>query len=148
VGIVQNPKTPYRELIAGTYTQVTWDRQSVLVALGFADATESEYLQTYLSPSLSSGPLRFSGTIEWYEPLERSGTRQLDVNPISLVVHVNKRFGLGAVYALGLAEGGLPRQRGGPKLELTAPWGTLGVELLHRSTGESTEIRTAIFSAF
>ena len=38
VGMVQNRKTQYRELIAGMYTQVNWDRQSVLVALGYADA--------------------------------------------------------------------------------------------------------------
>ena len=148
VGMVQNPKTPYRELIAGTYTQLTAGRQSVLVALGYADATESEYLQTYVMPSLSKGPLTFSGTIEWYEPMKRSGTRQLDVNPISLVIRVNKRFGLGAVYTLGLAEGGLPQQRGGPKLELTAAWGVLRVELLRRSSGESTEMRTAILAGF
>jgi hypothetical protein len=127
---------------------MTWDRQSVLVALGFADASESEYLQTYFIPSLSSGPLTVSGTIEWYEPLERSGTRQLDVNPISLVVRVTKRFGLGAAYTIGLADGGRPAQRGGPEVELKAPWGTIRVELLRRSTGESTEIRTAITAAF
>jgi len=36
VGVVQNPQTQYRELIAGIHTQVNWDRQSVLVALGYA----------------------------------------------------------------------------------------------------------------
>ena len=146
--MIQNPKTPYREFIVGTYTQVTADRQSLLVALAFADATESEYLQTYLMPTLSRGPLTLSGTIEWYMPLERSGTRQLDVNPISLVVLVTKRFGLGAAYTQGLAKGSRPRERAGPKVELTPPWGTIRVELLHRSTGESTEIRTAISAAF
>lgn len=148
VGMVQNPETPYRELIAGTYTRVTWDRQSVLVALGYADATESEYLQTYVMPSLSRGPLTFSGTIEWYEPIDRSGTRQLDLNPISLVVRVNKRFGLGAVYTLGLAKGDPAQQRAGATLELTVPWGTVRVEFLDRSIGESTEIRTVIVAAF
>lgn len=112
---------PYRELIVGTYTRVTWDGQSVLVALGYADATDSEYLQTYVSPSLSRGPLTLSGTIEWYAPIERSGTRQLDVNPISLVVRVNQSCGLGALYTLGLARGDAPPQRGGPMLGLTAP---------------------------
>ena len=41
VGMVQNPKTPYRELIAGTYTQLTAGRQSVLVALGYAAETKA-----------------------------------------------------------------------------------------------------------
>ena len=148
VGMVQNPNSPYRELIIGTYTRVTWDRQSVLMALGFADATESDYLQTYFVPSLSKGALMLAGTIEWYQPLERSGTRQLDVNPISLVLRVSKRFGLGAAYTLGLAKGGPPRQRGGLKVELTPPWGEIGVELLRRSSGASTELRTAVSAAF
>ena len=148
VGMVQNRKTQYRELIAGIYTQVNWDRQSVLVALGYADATESEYLQTYVIPSLSRGRLTLSGTIEWYEPIERSGTRQLDVNPVSLGVRLSKGFGLGAVYTLGLAKGSPARRRAGPMLQLTASWGTLKVELLDRSFGESTEIRTAILAAF
>jgi len=149
VGMVQNPKSPYRELIIGTYARVTWDRQSVLVALGFADATDSDYLQTYFVPSISKGSLMLSGTIEWYQPLERSGTRQLDVNPISLVLRVSKRFGLGPAYTLGLAKGGLLRQRGGLKVELTPPWGMIGVELLRRSTGgASTELRTAVSAAF
>ena len=148
VGMVQNPKSSYRELIIGTYTRVTWDRQSVLVALGFADATESDYLQTSFVPSLSKGPLMFSGTIEWYQPLERSGTRQLDVNPISLVLRVSNRFGLGPAYTLGLAKGSLLRQRGGLKVELTPPWGVIGLELLRRSSGSSTELRTAVSAAF
>lgn len=148
VGMVQNRKTQYRELIAGIYTQVNWDRQSVLVALGYADATESEYLQTYVVPALSRGPLTFSGTIEWYQPIDRSGTRQLDVNPVSLVVGLSKGFGLGAVYTLGLAKGAPATRRAGPMLQLTAPWGTLKVEFLERSSGESTEVRTAILAAF
>ena len=123
VGMVQNRKTQYRELIAGMYTQVNWDRQSVLVALGFADAAESDYLQTYFVPSLFKGPLMFSGTIEWYQPFERSGTRQLDVNPVSLGVRLSKGFGLGAVYPLGLAKGSPAKRRAGPMLLLTAPGG-------------------------
>jgi hypothetical protein len=148
VGMVQNRKTQYRELIAGMYTQVNWDRQSVLVALGYADATESEYLQIYVVPALSRRPLTFSGTIEWYQPIERSGTRQLDINPVSLVVALSKAFGLGAVYTLGLAQGAAATRRAGPMLQLTAPWGTLKLELLERSSGKSTEVRTAILAAF
>ena len=148
VGMVQNRKTQYRELIAGIYTQVNWDRQSVLVALGYADATASPYLQTYLVPSLSLRRLTFSGTIEWYEPIRRSGTRQLDVNPVSVVVQVNKRIGLGAVYTVGLARGVAATRRAGPMLQLTAPWGTVKVEILKRSSGTPTEVRTAVLTAF
>src|SRR5437016_14594508 len=53
VGMVQTRQTQYREFIAGLYTQVNWNRQNLLLALGYADATPSPYLQTYLVPSLS-----------------------------------------------------------------------------------------------
>jgi hypothetical protein len=54
----------------GTYTQVAWGKQSVLMAVAYADATDGRYLQTYLNPALTAGPLAFDATIEWYEPLE------------------------------------------------------------------------------
>src|SRR5207245_8382509 len=34
VGMVQNRKTQYREVIAGMYSQVNWDRQGGLVGVG------------------------------------------------------------------------------------------------------------------
>jgi hypothetical protein len=148
VGMVQSRQTQYRELIAGVYTQVNWDGQSILLALGYAEATESPYLQTYILPSLSLRRLALSGTIEWYEPVRRSGIRQLDVNPVSLVVQLNKRVRLGAASTLGLARGMVATRRVGPMLQLTAPWGTVKVEVLRRSSGRPTEVRTAVVAPF
>jgi hypothetical protein len=79
--MIRNPRTSYRELVGGAFTQVAWRRQSVLVAVGYADATESGYVQTYTASTLTRARLTFSATAEGYES---PGTRQLDVNPASL----------------------------------------------------------------
>jgi hypothetical protein len=148
VAMVQNPISLYRELIAGTYTQVSWGRQSFLVATAYAEATDGRYLQTYLNPTLMGGPLKFDATIEWYEPLGRSGTRQLSVNPATLLVCVDRRVALGAASTLDVARGSTPPRRVGPVAEWTVHWGTLRAEVLHRTTGKATEVRIAATAGF
>jgi hypothetical protein len=148
VAMVQVPATAYRELIAGAYTQASWGKQSVLVAVAYADATDGRYIQTYLVPTFKSGPFIFDTTIQWYEPLERSATRQLSVNPATLQVRVERRLTLGVVSTLDLARGSIPPRRYGPVAEVTAKWGTYRVELLHRTTGKPTEVRIAVLAGF
>jgi len=148
VAMVQNPTTLYRELIAGTYTQLNWGRQSLLVAVAYADATDGRYIQTYVNPTLKGGPLAFDATIEWYEPLERAATRQLSVNPATLLVRVERRLALGIASTVDVARGSVPPRRVGPAAEWTAKWGTLRVEVLHRTTGKATEVRTSLLAGF
>lgn len=148
VAMIQNPKTSYRELIGGAFTQASWGRQSVLVAVAYADASESEYVQTYIAPTFAHGRLTFSATAEWYEPVESSGTRQLDVNPASLMVRVSGKLSLGAAYTVGLEARQRARSRAGPAMELAVPWGTIRVELLDRLAGGPTELRPSIFASF
>lgn len=150
VAMVQNPTTLYRELIAGTYTQLNWGRQSLLVAVAYADATDGRYLQTYVNPtfSLPGGPLTFDATIEWYEPLERAATRQLSVNPATLLVRVERRLALGVASTVDVARGSVPPRRVGPAAEWAAKWGTVRVEVLHRTTGKATEVRTSLLAGF
>ena len=146
--MVQNPRTLYRELIAGTYTQLNWGRQSLLVALAYAEATDGRYMQTYLNPTLKAGPLAFDATIEWYEPLERAATRQLSVNPATLLVRVERRLALGVASTMDVARGSVPPRRVGPAVEWGAKWGTLRVEVFHRTTGKATEVRTSLLAGF
>jgi hypothetical protein len=148
VAMVQNPVSLYRELIAGTYTQVSWGKQNVLVATAYADATDGRYLQTYLNPTLTAGRLKFDATIEWYEPLERSGTRQLSVNPATLLVRVERRVAVGVASTLDVARESTPPRRVGPVAEWSVKWGTLRVEVLHRTTGQTTEVRAAVTAGF
>jgi hypothetical protein len=116
--------------------------------VAYADATDGRYVQTYLVPTCKSGPFIFDTTIQWYEPLERSATRQLSVNPATLQVRVERRLTLGVVSTLDLARGSIPPRRYGPVAEVTATWGTYRAELLHRTTGKSTEVRIAVLAGF
>jgi len=148
VAIVQNPETEYHELIAGSFTQINWSDQSVLVAVAYAVASESQYLQTYVVPSFATGRLELSGTLEWYIPLGRAGVRQLDMNPVSLEMRVSDRLWAGAAYTLSLAHHEPARHRIGPVLEWATRRDKLRVELLDRSVGETVEVRAVILAAF
>jgi len=148
VAMIQNPKTSYRELIGGVFTQIRWGAQSVLLAVAYADASESAYTQTYIAPALTRGRLTFSATIEWYEPLESAGTRQLDVNPATLMARVAGKLSVGAAYTVGLEARQRARSRAGPAAELAVPWGTVRVELLDRLSGGPTELRPSVTVGF
>jgi len=148
VGMVQNPETQYRELVAGAYTQLNWSGQSLLVALGYADASESQYLQTYITPSFAAGDFELSGTLEWYIPLGRAGVRQFDMNPVSLEARLSDHVRAGAAYTLSLAHDEAAHHRIGPVLEWAAQRDKLRLELLHRTVGETVEVRAIILAAF
>ena len=148
VGLVVNPKSQYRELIAGGYTRMTWSEQSVLLAVAYADTKGGRYLQTYVNPSLSHGPLAFSATIEWYEPLERLALRQLSINPASLEVRATHHLAVGLVSTLDMAPGVSAQRRLGGVAEWSVKWGSLRLEVLHRQSGERTEARVAVLSVF
>ena len=148
VAMIQNPKTQYRELIAGTFTQLNWNRQSVLVAIAYADASESQYLQMYLAPSIAAGRMALSGTLEWYEPLGRMGTRQFDVNPLSPRVRLSNRLWAGAAYTVGLSEHETARHRVGPTFEWVTARDRLRLELLDRTFDHTVEVRAAILAGF
>lgn len=142
-GMVENSRTGYHELIGGAVSRISWGRQAVSVALAVASASDSKYLQIYLVPSCNVGRFELAGTIEGYEPLQRAGVRQLDVNPIGLIAHLSKRVGVGAFYALSLATGEPPRQRAGPALEIELPSAVLRIEGVFNLKGAASELRVA-----
>jgi len=148
LGVVGNPRTGYNELIGGAVSRIAWGPQSVTMALALAEAPDSAYLQTYLVPSLSIASLSLSASIEWYEPLQDSGVRQLDLNPLTVLVHLGPRVYLGGVYALGLAGGGAPHHRAGPALQYAFAHGSLRVELVRSLRRSSTEVRVVINAGF
>lgn len=102
------PRTGYNELIGGAVSRIAWARQSVTMALALANPSESAYLRTHLVPRFSIASLSLSATTEWYEPCRAQGCASLDLNPVTVLVHLGPRVNLGGVYALGLATGGAP----------------------------------------
>lgn len=148
VAAVHNPRSEYSEIVGGLVTRVAVRNQATHVAVAFADASDGRYLQTYLVPSLSGFGLNLSGTVEWYEPLESIGVRQLDVNPVTLLAAVNHRVSIGVAYTLALAEGAESRQRAGPVLQVSIPSGTLYAEILRSVRNSKEEVRIGLTAAF
>ena len=148
VATVHNPRSGYSEIIGGLVTRLAAGKQGMHVALAVADASDGKYLQTYFVPSLALFGLSASSTIEWYEPLESSGVRQLDVNPVTVLARLDERIEVGAAYTLGLTEGDHHRERAGPVIQLTIPRGTLYAEFLRNVSNSKAETRIGFQASF
>jgi hypothetical protein len=148
VGLVENPRTGYRELLGGVVTRAGYRDQAVTLGLAYADATESRYLQTYVVPSLQVAGASIGGTLELYVPLDEAGTHQLDVNPIAVMLHPVSWLGVGGAYAAGVAEGDRPHHRAGPTVEIGVPRGSIKGEFLRNFALGYYEARISFEAAF
>jgi hypothetical protein len=146
IALVENPRTKYRELIGGVYTQFNSGHQSMIVALAYADASDARYIQTYLNPSITAGSILLSTTVEWYAPVDRAGTQQLSFNPLSVEWQLSHKLALGVTGTLDVAPRTAPAHRVGPVAEWATGWGTLRLEVLKRMTGP-TELRMGVVAA-
>jgi hypothetical protein len=147
-GMVNNPRSGYHELIGGLVTRISSGKQGINVAVAAADASDGRYLQTYLVPSLTLARLSLSSTIEWYEPLGQSGVRQLDVNPISALIALDRRIGIGGAYTASLAEDSRSRQRIGPALRVAILGVYLSGEILRNLRRSAPEVRLGMQASF
>jgi hypothetical protein len=147
-GMVQNPRTAYRETAGGLGLNVRLGRAaSAVVAAAVASAKDSWYAQLYFLPDWTVGRLSVNGMLELYEPLERAGARQLDVNPCSVFWHVVDRLQVGAAYLLYTQVGGAPTQEAGPTVRVTVPHGNLTAEFFGRFGGRETDVRLTFQAA-
>ncbi len=129
-------------------TRLAWREQGVNVALAFADAADGRYAQLYVVPGLKSGLLSLSCTIELYEPLGGSGTRQLYLDPVTLLRRMGPRWEVGASYGLGASTGDAPQHRVGPAFQVAIGRGSLRIELLRDFTRSSTDVRAVYQASF
>lgn len=148
VGAVRNPRNGYYEWIGGAVTRLAWREQGVSVALAFAHASDGRYAQLYVVPGLRTGALSFSGTIEFYEPLGRSGARQLYLDPVAVLLRVGPRWDAGASYTFGVSAGDAPDHRAGPAFRIALGGGSLRVELLRDFSRSSTDVRAVYQASF
>lgn len=123
VGMVQNPRTEYREIVGGVARPVGGGRASATIAIAGAYASDGWYAQLYVLPALSLGPVSVSGLLLAYEALEEEGARQFYVNPLSVLVPVAPRVRLGGSYVLATQAGTASKHSAGPTLQFsTAAW--------------------------
>lgn len=144
VGMVQNPRTEYREVVAGMARPVGGGRASATIAMAGAYASDGWYAQVYVMPSVRLGPVSVRGLLLAYEALEERGARQFYVNPMSVLAPVAPRIHLGASYVLAVQAGTRSRHSAGPTLQLsTAAW-TATVSTLVGIGATTNELRAGI----
>lgn len=132
VGLVQNPRTEYREAIVGIGRTFGFGaRNSLLAGLAVADASDARYTQVYLLPLVVAGPLLLDGTLEGYLPLGARGAAQLSASPLNLLYRPGARHAIGLSYVNGIQRGQTPAHAVGPSLRLGIPHGTLALDVLH-----------------
>jgi hypothetical protein len=147
-GMVVNPRSGYHEVIAGGVIRVAHRGGATLLALTTADASDSWYLQLYVVPSITVGRASFGGTLELYQPLERKGTYDLDVNPINALVRIAPGVSVGPSYKIGLAEGAVRKQAAGLMVQTTIPRGSISVEWLAGLARAGGDVRASLSAAF
>lgn len=145
VGLVQNPRSEYREALVGVGTGLALPSgNAVTVGGAAAYASDGWYAQVYLLPGLHAGPLRVEGTLEFYLPLERSGSAQVSASPLYTFIVASPRWSFGATYLLGLQRG-LPASHGaGPSVRLTIPRGSLTLDLVRGIAVAPSEVRVTL----
>lgn len=142
LAVIENPRSDYREALIGLAKGFTLaPRQSVIVALAVADASDSRYGQLYIVPSLSAAPLALSATVEIYAPLERRGAFQYYLNPLSLHVAVASHVEVGATYVLNGQVGTGTGHGIGPSLRLAVPHGSLTLDWIRGITAYRNDTR-------
>lgn len=149
VGMVQNPRTQYREALAGVGRNVMAENgNGVTVGLAGAYASDGWYAQLYLLPALRTGPFDFNATIEFYEPLERDGARQIYTTPANGYLVLSNRLAVGATYLLSAQHGQAAGHAAGPSVRLTIPRGSLTLDLVGKVTRAHDEVRLTARSYF
>lgn len=149
VGLVQNPRTEYREAIVGIgRTFAFGSRTSLLAGLAVADASDAEYTQVYLLPQVVVGALLFDGTIEGYLPMGARGGAQLSATPLNLLYRPVGRHAVGVSYVNGIQRGQTPVHALGPSLRLGIPHGTLALDVLHNTGQRTRDVRVTAQVAY
>lgn len=149
VGVVQNPRSSYREAIVGLgATRTHGAHGSTLLGVAAAHATDGWYTQAYVLPDVRLARVHFTGTLEGYAPLTHEGRPQFYATPANLHWIVSPRFAAGATYIASAAAQSLPSHAAGLSARFAIPRGNLTLDLIRGMTRARNEIRLTFFSSF
>ena len=141
-GMIQNPRSGYHEIDGALGRVVNLGPNfSNVVAVGVVSASDSWYAPMYWLPSFTAGRLHLNGSLEYYEPLQHQGARQLDVNPLTAMVRTVGPLQIGAAYLLYAQVASVPTHEWGPAARLPVPNGTVQLEWLLRPRSGATDLR-------
>ncbi len=142
VGMIQNPRTQYREAIGGVGAHLLASGAvDVLGTVAAANTSDGWFTQLYLLPSWQAGRVSASATLEYYLPLGRSGARELDVTPATAIVALSRAIGVGGTWVVSAPAGAAARSALGPAVQVSIPRGAVRLDLLRGLGGGTSEVR-------
>lgn len=148
VGMLNNPRTEYREIMGGVGHALSVGGSSVTVATALGYTNTGWYGQLYLLPTVRAGALTVSGTMELAQPMSARGTRGFYVSPGNAFISLGHGFAAGGAF-FGSWEVGSPMSVGaGPALQRAVPHGSVTLELVKGLRAASDEVRFTVRSSF
>jgi hypothetical protein len=149
VGALINPRSEWTQLLAAvgrTFSFANGPTQSA--AIGAARASDGWYAQVYYLPSVQRGAFRLRATSEWDLPLNRSGTQQFSLSPLSATLTLSKFFEAGAAMDLYAARGESTSAAVGPEIRLAIPNAVLGADAQQVLGSRATRLRIFFTTTF
>jgi hypothetical protein len=148
-GMLQNPRTPYREIMAGIGTTIGPRGRGVTVAPAVAWSNTGWYAELYLVPVVRSQAVSVSGIVFAREPLKTGGTRALFISPAALLCYLGGGFSAGATYYGTVVQGVAATHAMGPALQHAIPHGWVRLELVKGLVASAPdELRFAVQAGF
>lgn len=148
LGMVQNPRTSYREIVGGVGANVVvTPGVGGAIALAAADASDGWYGQLYLQSNSRLDKVTTYLSAAYYEPLEANGARQVKVNPALVMWRASRRLEAGGVYVFLGSVGSKGIHQLGPALQISVPNGRTWLELLKRLHNSRIDFRVT-FQAY
>ena len=148
-GIVADAESGYDEVLAGAGVNFysAAGNGATLYAMG-SMATDSWYLVLYALPNVTVRRLNVTSVAGWYVPLERLGTTQLFLDPITALWRLGPRLAVGGSYSVFAARSYPTETSAGPSVQLALPNGSLTVDAMRPIANTRAEIRTALQLVF
>ena len=149
VGALENPRSGWTELLTAVGRTFAFGKgPTQSAAIGAARASDGWYAQVYFLPAVYSGVIRLRATSELDLPLNRKGTTQFSLSPISATVPFAKRFEAGAAMDLGAASGDATTFALGPELRVSLPSAVLGVDAQQLLGDRANRLRVFFTTSF
>lgn len=149
VGMLQNPRSDYEEILGGAVVTVfADDRAELLVAPAIAWSNTGWYAQGYFLPALWLGPLELSGTFQFGLPFEERGYRNAYVSPLNVWLRALQYVDIGAAWYAAFEEGFGSFHALGPALRVPIPNGAISVDYPIGLGDVQSELRATVRAGF
>jgi hypothetical protein len=149
VGTLDNPRSGWTELLAAVgRTFVFGNGPTQTAAVGAARASDGWYAQLYYLPTIRPGNLRFRATSEWDFPLNRSGTTQFSVSPLSATVALSELVEAGVAMDVSAAQGESTSAALGPEIRVTIPNAVVGADAQQILGSRANRLRVFFTTSF